>query len=198
MAKFTVETTFDSSENLIFACLDAQGNHVGVVKTKNDKIMFTNNENKTKHFEEDVDEFMKFMDENSYHLNRPSAEDSKWVEYQPNPKKYNTGDCTIRAYCKVENMTWEDAYDMAADYGMECAALPNDNKVVDKILTEKFKYTAHKLSKEERCTVKEFAVANPFGTYVLMVNKHVVAVVDGLYYDSWDSGDKKITKYWQK
>ena len=39
MAKFTVETTFDSSENLIFACLDAQGNHVGVVKTKNEKIM---------------------------------------------------------------------------------------------------------------------------------------------------------------
>ena len=113
MAKFTVKTTFDSSENLIFACLDAQGNHVGVVKTKNEKIMFTNNENKTKHFEEDVKEFMRFMDENSYHLNRPSAEDSRWVEYQPNPKKYKTGDCSIRAYTKAENMSWEDAYDMA-------------------------------------------------------------------------------------
>ena len=54
MAKFTVKTTFDSSENLIFACLDDQGKHVGVVKTKNEKIMFTDNENKTKHFEEDV------------------------------------------------------------------------------------------------------------------------------------------------
>ena len=95
-------------------------------------------------------------------------------------------------------MTWEDAYDMAADFGMECAALPNDNKVVDKVLTEKFKYTAHKLSKEERCTVKEFAVANPCGTYILKVHGHVVALVDGLYYDSWDSGDKKVTMYYQK
>ena len=198
MAKFTVKTTFDSSENLIFACLDAQGNHVGVVKTKNEKIMFTNNENKTKHFEEGVNEFMKFMDENSYHLNRPSAEDSKWVEYQPNPKKYKTGDCSIRAYTKAENMSWEDAYDMAADYGMEVCALPDDNKVVDKILTDKFKYTAHKLAKDERCTVKEFAVANPCGTFILKVHGHVVTLVDGLYYDSWDSGDKKVTMYYQK
>ena len=86
---------------------------------------------------------------------------------------------------------------MTADFGMECAALPDDNKVVDKILTEKFKYTPHKLGKDERCTVNEFAVANPFGTFVLKVNSHVVALVDGLYYDSWDSGDKKVTKFWR-
>ena len=51
MAKFTVETTFDSSENLVFACLDMNDNHVGIVKTKDEKIMFTNNENKTIHLD---------------------------------------------------------------------------------------------------------------------------------------------------
>ena len=75
MAKFTVETTFDSSENLIFACLDMYDNHVGIVKTKDEKIMFTDNDNKTTPFEDDVQKFMQFMKEHKYHLNRPSAED---------------------------------------------------------------------------------------------------------------------------
>jgi hypothetical protein len=81
---------------------------------------------------------------------------------------------------------------------MEVCALPDDAKVVDKILTDKFNYTAHKLSKDERCTIKEFAVANPCGTFILKVHGHVVTLVDGLYYDSWDSGDKKVTMYYQK
>ena len=76
--------------------------------------------------------------------------------------------------------------------------IPDDIKVVEKILTEKFKYIPHKLTKDERCTVKEFAIANPFGTYILKVSGHVVACVDGLYYDSHDSGNKKVTKYWEK
>ena len=42
MAKFTVETTFDSSENLVFACLDINNTHVGIVKTKDENITFTN------------------------------------------------------------------------------------------------------------------------------------------------------------
>ena len=57
---------------------------------------------------------------------------------------------------------------------------------------------SHKLAKDERCTVKEFAVANPCGTFILKVHGHVVTLVDGLYYDSWDSGDKKVTMYYQK
>ena len=61
MAKFTVETTFDSSENLIFACLDMYDNHVCIVKSKDDKIMFSDNGNKTTHFEDDVRQFMQFM-----------------------------------------------------------------------------------------------------------------------------------------
>lgn len=28
------------------------------------------------------------------------------------------------------------------------------------------------------------------GAYILKVANHVVAVVDGIYYDTWDSGDK--------
>jgi len=31
-----------------------------------------------------------------------------------------------------------------------------------------------------------------------MVARHLVAVVDGQYFDSWDCGDKKVIKYFAK
>jgi hypothetical protein len=95
-------------------------------------------------------------------------------------------------------MSWEDAYDMASNAGMEVAALPDDPKVVEKMLTEKLGYTKYKYTKDERCTLNEFAIAHPFGTYICKMRRHVVAVVDGFYYDSWDSGNKKVTEYYEK
>ena len=38
----------------------------------------------------------------------------------------------------------------------------------------------------------------PHGTYVLATNNHVVAVVDGNYYDTWDSGDETPIYVWRK
>ena len=37
-------------------------------------------------------------------------------------------------------------------------------------------------------TVADFAADHPTGKYLLFVDKHVVAVEDGNYFDSWDSG----------
>ncbi|MFM9972920.1 MAG: hypothetical protein ACKVQK_31475 [Burkholderiales bacterium] len=45
-------------------------------------------------------------------------------------------------------------------------------------------------------TVKEFALTHPQGIYILRVANHIVTVKNGLYFDSWDSGDKSIYKYW--
>lgn len=195
---FTIKTTFDLSENLVFAALDENDNPVGVLRVSDGKITYAENDG-TKHpFGDDVDEFEDFVKERNLHFNRPSAVDSKWVKYQPNPKQYKTGDCTIRAYTKAENLSWEDAYDMASNAGMEVAALPDDNKVVELMMVERFKYSKTRLKKDERITVNEFCIANPTGTYVLKMRGHLVAVVDGLFYDSWDCGNKKITEYYSK
>mgnify|MGYP003290692952 CR=1 FL=1 len=86
----------------------------------------------------------------------------------------------------------------ARNAGMEVAALPDDPKCVEKMLTEKLGYTKFKYTKDERCTLNEFAIAHPFGTYICKMRRHIVAVVDGFYYDSWDSGNKKVTEYYEK
>ena len=47
-------------------------------------------------------------------------------------------------------------------------------------------------------TVEDFCRDNPKGTYILALSGHVVAVIDGKYYDTWDSGDEIPIYYWYR
>lgn len=50
----------------------------------------------------------------------------------------------------------------------------------------------------KRPTVKQFANEHKEDTYFLHVAKHCVSVVDGIYYDTWDSGECCLYGYWEK
>lgn len=197
MSKFTLKTTFDTSENLIFSAVDKDGNFGGVLKVNKEIINFIDPDGKTTILLEGS-EIEELVNEKGLTFNSPTASERRFVKYQPNPKNNVTGDCTIRAYTKAEGISWEEAYDMAANYGMEESAMPNDDKVIARVLGENYGYTLTKLSKDERMTVNEFATANQHGTYLCLVRGHIVCIQDGLYYDSWDCGDKKVTGYWSK
>lgn len=47
-------------------------------------------------------------------------------------------------------------------------------------------------------TVKQFTLDHPSGRYLLATGSHVVAVIDGDYYDTWNSGDEIPIYYWKK
>jgi len=47
-------------------------------------------------------------------------------------------------------------------------------------------------------TVQDFCNEHPVGKYLLAIGSHVVAVQDGNYFDTWDSGDELPIYYWQK
>ena len=51
---------------------------------------------------------------------------------------------------------------------------------------------------EECYSVRRFAEEHPKGRYLLALDGHVVAVVDGHYFDTWDSGDEVPVYYWYK
>ena len=44
----------------------------------------------------------------------------------------------------------------------------------------------------------DFCNDHPKGAYILALSSHVVAVVDGCYYDTWDSGQEIPIYYWTK
>lgn len=122
-----------------------------------------------------------------------------FVYYNPNPQNKLVGDCVIRAICKLTDREWEDVYLDIALQGFMMHDMPTANHVWGTYLKENhFVQTLLPNTCPDCYTVKDFCVDFPKGTYLLAIGNHVVAVQDGNYYDSWDSGDEMPIFYWQK
>lgn len=177
--------------------LDQNKNEIGKMDVQNGYCVVTIKDDDELRMDEA--QTQAWFDEKGYILTKDSP---RWIEYNPNPSN-NTkaNDCTVRAYCAAENLEWDEAYDIACKYGKNYAFMPSDKTTVARIVEDEFGYTEHKLSKEEKdqkMTLNDFAIKNCDGTYLVMLPGHLVAVVDGEYYDSWDSGKKRVQKYFSK
>ena len=120
-----------------------------------------------------------------------------WKYYNPNPKEKNTGDCAVRALSKAMNVSWEKAKLLLDGYSMDMAEVETSDLVWGRILTE-HGFRMRALYCDDGCTLDGFCRSNPKGIYVVKLPNHVVCVVNGHYYDSWDSG-KEIPIYcWEE
>ena len=125
--------------------------------------------------------------------------------YQPNRKdlKDKYGDCTIRALTKALGVTWLEAFDLIIPFCREyqCSNIFDvPSKIEAKIMSQLgFKYYGISNARgSKRPTVASFAKTHKSGTYILNVANHEVAVVDGIYYDTWDCGYKSLYGYYEK
>lgn len=119
--------------------------------------------------------------------------------YNPNPQNNLVIDCTVRAISKATGQSWDETYIGLAVQGYESKDMPNSNFVWGQYVK---KLGFRKASLPNTCpdcyTVKQFCVDHPRGTFLLATGNHVVAVVDGDYYDTWDSGDEIPVYFWTK
>ena len=122
--------------------------------------------------------------------------------YQPNKKdlKDDYGDCVVRALTKLLNMEWLEVFNELIPIASDLQCMPNAKPCYERYLKIKgFEY--HGISNKKgtkRPTVDRFAKDHKEGAYFVRVANHVVAVVDGVYYDTWDSGECKMYGYWVK
>jgi hypothetical protein len=122
--------------------------------------------------------------------------------FQPNKKdlKDRYGDCAIRALCKAQNMEWLDAYDLMWKLTREVQC-PFNSKYGFESIMKQLGYTYGGISNKKgtvRPSVRQFAKQNPKGTYICVVANHYVTIVDGDYYDTWDSGSSSMYGYWKR
>lgn len=114
-----------------------------------------------------------------------------WVKGNINPISARVGDCAVRAVAKALNVDWEKAYVMLAVNGFIMADIMNANNVIASVLRQNgFDRKTIDNTCPDCFSVKDFCKENPKGTFVLGTGTHVVTVVDGDYYDVWDSGDE--------
>lgn len=122
-----------------------------------------------------------------------------WIKYNANPAGRQVGDCTVRAISKAMGREWEKTYSGLAVQGLMLADMPSANHVWGAYLKHNgFRRYIIPDSCPDCYTVKDFCRDHPKGMYILAIDGHVVAVQDGNYYDTWDSGNEIPIYYWQK
>ena len=120
--------------------------------------------------------------------------------YCNNPSgNLQAGDCVIRAICKVTGDTWEKIYTELSVEGYELRDWGNTNHVWDIYLRKQgFKRYACPDDCPFCYSVNDFANEHNKGSFIVATGTHAVAVVDGDYYDTWDSGNINPIYYYTK
>lgn len=114
-----------------------------------------------------------------------------FIQYNPNPDGNRVGDCTIRAISKLLTQDWNTTYIELCLQGYILKDMPSSNNIWGSYLTSKGYIRQIIPSNCPDCyTVKQFTEEHPQGAFLLATGSHVVTVIDGNYYDSWDSGDE--------
>ncbi len=113
-----------------------------------------------------------------------------WKKYNPNPLGIDTGDCVPRALSIVLNCSWDEAFAKLCVYAFMYKRMPSKNFIHDSLLKD---MGFERFTACSGCfTVKSFSEQYNKGTYLLGTGDHVVGVISGNYYDSWDSGSQEI------
>lgn len=122
-----------------------------------------------------------------------------FIQSNPNPEKRLVGDCVIRAIAILLDRSWEEIYEDIAVLGRQMYDMPSSNEVWSKYLYQ-HGYTRNVIP--DTCpacyTVRRFCEDHRFGEYLLATGSHVVTVIDGNYYDTWDSGSEIPIYYFKR
>ena len=123
-----------------------------------------------------------------------------YVHFNKNPLGRNTvGDCSVRAVSKALGVSWDEAHDMLSHMSKQMGTIMNDNDVISAVLRMNGFYRENLPNFCPDCyTVRDFADDNPVGLYVLCTGNHVVTVINGTYFDSFDSGDEVPLWFWTR
>ena len=129
----------------------------------------------------------------------------RWKKINLNPLQKQTGDCVIRAIAYATGQSWDSVFRELTEEAYNRAEMPSWNPTWWAYLERKG-FTRHVIP--EKCpecyTVKDFCREYPHGTYVLFIPQteggvgHVVAVQDGSYIDTWDSGNEIPLVFWER
>jgi len=96
-------------------------------------------------------------------------------------------------------MDWRTAHKALCDLSSEMSDMPSANRVYRELL-EQLGFSKIRLI--DRCpqcyTVSDFAKDHPCGVYILGPHEHVVAVINGDWWDSYDSGNTVPTYYFRR
>lgn len=122
-----------------------------------------------------------------------------FIEYNPNPTGRRVGDCAVRAISAAFDVKWDDAFDALAHNAKQMGDMPSSDSVWGALLRQ-MGFVREPIPTEcvDCYTLRDFAADHPRGVFVVKTSEHVVTVVDGDIWDSWDSSSEIPVYYWRR
>lgn len=122
-----------------------------------------------------------------------------YIYYNANPKRKSRGDCVIRALSTVLGLTWEEVVIDLCMMQMRLYDMQNSDLIWGEYLALNGFVKGFLPYPCPNCvTVKEFCELFPVGVFVVSTVNHAIAVIDGDYYDTDDTGDEVLLYYWER
>ncbi len=116
-----------------------------------------------------------------------------------NPQKKLVEDCVIRAISLILGTSWNTTIRNLTEQGIEDSDLPNANQVWDHYLMKNGFIRGSIRNTCPLCyTVRQFTEDHPRGYYIVSDGSHVIAVINGDYYDTFDSGDRTVLYFYER
>ncbi len=125
--------------------------------------------------------------------------DDEYVFCNPHPQGKLVNDCVKRAITIASGRNYRDIKIELNRFKQVTGAKVfnernNWRKYIESIGWKPLTFVAVK--GHPRIKVNDFCSIYREGTYLLQVSKHVVAVIDGQFYDTWDCRHKMVYKAW--
>lgn len=122
-----------------------------------------------------------------------------FIYCNPNPKNKLVGDCVIRAISILLDKPWLKTYDDIVDFGRSMYDMPSSNEVwTEYLYANNFTRKIIPDSCPMCYTVRDFCEDHKHGEYLLATGTHVITVINGNYYDTWDSGNEVPIYYFKR
>lgn len=109
-----------------------------------------------------------------------------------NPYQLEVEDCSARALSTVLNISWAKAYDLLSDSARDLGLMMSSVEAVEEFLDTRF----DRVPIYEK-TVGEFIKNHKYGKFLITMPNHITALVDGINYDTFNSGNRPIWSAWK-
>ena len=112
--------------------------------------------------------------------------------FNANPYNVLTDDCVLRCISVCEGISWAECHEKLSYLSSKEGKILNDAVFVENYLDERYPRQCY-----DNITVGEFAEICPKGNYAVTTKGHIIAIVNNVIVDTYDSSNRIVKCCWK-